>query len=33
VKWSNPAGHLAKVVKLPTEVKYDKREKTAAFYA
>ena len=33
VKWSNPPGHLAKVVILPTEVKDDDREKTAEIHA
>lgn len=30
LKWSNPAGYLATVVKLPIEVKHEYREK--AFY-
>jgi len=33
VKWSNPPGHLAKVVILPTEVKDDDREKAAEIHA
>jgi len=33
VKWSNPAGHLAKVVILPTEVKDDDREKATEIQA
>jgi len=33
LKWSNPAGHLAKVVILPTEVKDDDREKAAEIHA
>jgi len=33
LKWSNPSGHLAKVVILPTEVKHDDREKAAEIHA
>ena len=33
LKWSNPAGHLAKLVILPTEVRDDDREKAAAIHA
>ena len=33
MKRSNPPGHLAKVVILPAEVKYDDREKAAELQA
>ena len=33
LKWSNPAGHLVKVVILPTEVKYDDRENAAEIHS
>jgi hypothetical protein len=33
LKWSNPTGHLVKVVKLPTEVKHDKQTDTTPVHA
>lgn len=33
MKWSNPTGHLVKVVKLPIEVIYDKCQKEKEIYA
>ena len=33
LKWSNPPGHLVKVVILLIEVKYDDREKAAEIHA
>ena len=33
LKWSNPSGHLAKVVKLPIEVRHDNREQAAQLHA
>lgn len=29
LKWSNPTGHLVKVVKQPTDVKYDSNTKAS----